>query len=118
VGLNEEIWLNPPPDEITEQVKIVWDIDLEVVTVQDWKTFLSHAGLQDLWIKIYAFDAKREATQLQRYRLVDTWRMLWRTLVLYARSPAFRTYMKTHRKLPQNTFQYLGYALFMGQKKE
>ena len=116
VGLNEEIWLNLPPDKIAEQVKFIWDTDLEVVTVKAWRTFLANAGLQDLWIKVYAFDARREATQLKRYRLVDTWLMLWRTLCLYIQSPAFRTYMKTHRKLPKDTFQYLGYALFLGKK--
>jgi ubiquinone/menaquinone biosynthesis C-methylase UbiE len=116
VGLNEEIWLVPPPDEVRDNVKLFWSSDLEVATVEDWNRFLVNAGLQDLLTKIYRFNARREATQLKRYRLLDAWRMFWRTLTLYIKSPDLRQYMRDRRRLPRGVFDYLGHALFVGRK--
>ena len=117
VGLNEEIWLKPPRPGLAEQIGRMWDVEPEIPTAAGWHALLEAAGLQDLVVQTYTFDARREASQLQRYRPGDTWRMLCRTLGLYLSSPEFRDYMKSRRRLPKDTFEYLGYALFAGQKR-
>jgi arsenite methyltransferase len=109
VGLNEEVWLKPPS-------KVIWEIKPDVLTADNWKALLRQAGLQDMVTKIYKFDARREASQMKRYRFVDMWRMFSRSLSLYLRSPAFRTYMKRQRRLPRDVFEYLGYAVFVGRR--
>ncbi len=116
VGLNEEIWLKPPPEHIAKHASLFWGVDLDVFAAEDWQAWMIDAGLNDLMVKTYRLDPRREATQIKRYRAGDMWRMLWRTLALYVRNPAFRTYMKERRKLPKGMFDYLGYALFVGKK--
>ncbi|MBN1935542.1 MAG: class I SAM-dependent methyltransferase [Anaerolineae bacterium] len=116
VGLNEEIWLKPPPEDLAGYAGFIWDADLEAFAVEQWQAWMIDAGLGDLVVKTFKFDARREATQVKRYRASDMWRMVWRTLTLYLKNPAFRTYMKDRRKLPKGMFDYLGYALFVGKK--
>lgn len=116
VGLNEEIWLQVPPPELLQDVKRIWDVKPDIPTRDGWLELLAGAGLQDVVARVYEFDARREATQLKRYRFQDTWRMFHRTLALYLRNPAFRAYMKDRRRLPKDVFDYLGYALFVGRK--
>lgn len=116
VGLNEEIWLKPPPEDLAGRAGFIWDADLEAFAAEQWQAWMTSAGLRDLTIKVFKFDPKREATQIKRYRASDMWRMFWRTFTLYLKNPAFRTYMKDRRKLPKGMFDYLGYALLVGKK--
>lgn len=116
VGLNEEVWLKRPSDEIVDRLNVIWEIKPQVPTADDWKALLRQAGLRDMVTKIYKFDPRREASQMKRYRFGDMWRMFSRTLSLYLRSPAFRAYMKQQRRLPRSVFEYLGYAIFVGRR--
>jgi SAM-dependent methyltransferase len=116
VGLNEEFWIQPPPDGMVEYAKRVWNIEPDIPALEDWVGFMEGAGLRDVVSVPYTFDARREATQLKRYRLGDTWRMLTRTLALYLRNPAFRAYMKARWHTPKDLFAYLGYAILVGRK--
>jgi arsenite methyltransferase len=116
VGLNEEIWLQVPPPELILDVQRIWDVKAGIPTRDGWLELLVGAGLQDVVAQVYEFDARREATQLQRYRFEDMWRMFHRTLALYLRNPTFRTYIMGRQRLPKDVFNYLGYALFVGRK--
>jgi len=116
VGFNEEIWLKPPPPDVVEYGKLTWDVESDIPTADGWKALLDGAGLRDIIVKPYQVDARREATQLRRYRFRDMFRMFYRTLFLYIKSPAFRKYMGERRHIPKNLFDYLGYATFVGQK--
>jgi arsenite methyltransferase len=116
VGLNEEVWLKTPPDEVVDHLRVIWEITPNVPTADEWKALLRQAGLQDMVTKIYKLDPRREASQMKRYRFGDMWRMFSRTLSLYLRSPAFRVYMKRQRRLPKSVFEYLGYAIFVGRR--
>jgi len=45
--------------------------------------------------------------------------VLWRMLLLYARSPAYRRFVKGVREggvIPENLEEYFGYGLFVGRK--
>ena len=116
VGLNEEVWLQPPPADLARQAQALWGIESEVLAVEDWLGLLQNAGLRDVEHTVYQVDARREATQVKRYRFRDMGRMFYRTLALAVRSPAFRRYMKTRKRVPKDAFKYLGYALFVAHK--
>jgi arsenite methyltransferase len=116
VGLNEEIWLKTPPEGLGEQTKAFWDITADILTADAWRDMLENAGLEDVLVKTYHFDARRESSQFGRYRPGDMWQMFSRTLSLYMKNQAFREYMKKRRRLPRDVFEYLGYALFVGRK--
>jgi hypothetical protein len=97
-------------------VKTVFDIEPDLPTADDWRGMLERAGLQDIVVKPYRFDARRESTQIQRYRLDDMARMFYRTLGLYLMNPDFRAYMKKRRRAPKGAFDYMGYGLFAGRR--
>jgi ubiquinone/menaquinone biosynthesis C-methylase UbiE len=115
VGLNEEIWLKEPTPEVTEHVKVMWPIKPNVPMADGWEAILKGAGLQDVIVRVYKVDPRREATQVKRYSLRDMFKMFWRTLVLYVKSAEFRAYMGNQR-LPKGVFEYLGYAVLVGRK--
>jgi arsenite methyltransferase len=116
VGINEEIWLRPPPPELSDRARHLWEIESDLPTADDWQGMLENAGLQDLVVRAYAVDARRESSQVKRYRPEDMWRMVYRTAALYVKSPEFRAYMHDRRRIPKNMFHYLGYGLFAGRK--
>jgi arsenite methyltransferase len=116
VGLNEEIWLKEPPPEVVEGVRTMWPVKSNLPTAEGWEALLKDAGLQDVTVKVYQFDARREATQVKRYTLGDMLRMFWRTLVLYIKSAEFRGYMKEQRRVPRDVFEYLGYVVLVGRR--
>lgn len=115
VGFNEEIWLKKPTPEVIERVQAMWSVKSSVPTAEGWEALLKGAGLQDVIVKPYKVDARREATQVKRYTSGDMFRMFWRTLVLYVKSAEFRAYMKKQR-LPKGVFEYLGYAVMAGRR--
>jgi arsenite methyltransferase len=115
VGLNEEIWLKAPTPEVAEHVGIMWPVKSNVPTAEEWEALLKGAGLQDVIVKTYKLDPRREATQVKRYTSADMIKMFWRTLVLYVKSAEFRAYMRKQR-LPKGVFEYLGYAVLVGKK--
>lgn len=116
VGLNEEIWLEDPLPGLVEQVRSVWGIEPEILRADEWLRLLENSGLEDTVGQLCEFNVWRESSQLKRYGLDDYWRMLSRTMSLYIRNPAFRTYMKDKRNLPKDVFEHLGYGLFAGRK--
>lgn len=116
VGLNEELWLGTPPAQMVEQVRRIWEIKPDIPTLEGWMGLLEGVGLRDIVVQVHEFDTRREATQVQRYRFPDMWRMFYRTLFLYIKNPAFRKYMAERRHLPTDLFKYLGYAIFVGRR--
>ena len=116
VGLNEEVWLKPPPEELVRFVQHTWDIEPGVPDAEGWQAMLEDAGLQDVAVTVYHLNARRESTQLKRYRFRDIFRMFYRTLVLYVKSPALRKYLKESKRVPKGFWDYWGYALLVGRK--
>jgi SAM-dependent methyltransferase len=117
VGLNEEIWIKtPPPAELVEFAKHTWDIESNISTSDVWLGLLEGAGLRDIAVKTYEFNARRESSQIRRYGLEDMARMLSKSLSLYIKSPSFREYMRERRRLPKRLFEFLGYGLFVGRR--
>ena len=117
MGLNEEYWRKtPPPPELVQAARRMWNIEPAILTLADWKTMLENAGLDEIIARPYQFNVQRESTQVKRYHLSDMWNMFYRTLTLYFKNPAFRQYLKRQRRLPKKLFDYLGYGVFVGRK--
>lgn len=114
VGFNEEIWLKTPPQRLVGFAKLAWNV--EPLSSTDWAAMVEEAGLRDVVVERCKVNTWREATQIKRYHLSDLLRMGWRTLSLYVRRPAFRTYMAERKDVPGDLFDYLGYALIVGRK--
>ncbi len=116
VGLNEEFWVKPPTEPMRRYARLTWGIETDVLRIEDWKALLQAMPLEDLVVKTYTFDMRRESTQLKRYTWRDMLRMVYRTMILYLKSQAFRAYMKERKHLPQDTFDYFAYAVFVGRR--
>ena len=118
IGLNEEIWLHPPPQDIADSARFIWGINPDVITADKWVSLMAQAGLIDITSQVYQFDTKRESTQVKRYNLKDMLNMIGRTFSLYFTDVHFRKYMKGRRRLPKKFFGYFGYGLTVGKRPE
>jgi ubiquinone/menaquinone biosynthesis C-methylase UbiE len=116
VGLNEEVWLKPPPSEVAERVETMWPVKSNLPTAKGWGVLLRGAGLHDVLVRAYKVDARREATQIRRYAPGDMFRMFWQALALFAKSGEFRAYMRKQRCSPKDVFEYLGYVVLVGRR--
>lgn len=125
VGINEEVWLQAPPEEKRLQLvhfaRQYWGIEGEILTAGEWAALMEGAGLGDggdegLFVQTYRVDPRREASQVKRYHMSDFWRMITRTLSLYVKSRAFRKYMREEGRMPRDMFDYLGYVVLVGWK--
>jgi ubiquinone/menaquinone biosynthesis C-methylase UbiE len=121
VGLNESVWRKvPPPPEVVAWASQDVGANVQPLTSDAWTALLEAAGLKEITTKIYEIDAKDEAKGiLQRYGLGGMLRVWWRILLLYLRSPAYRSFVKRVRQsglMPENLQEYFGYGLFVGQK--
>jgi len=121
VGLNESTWLKVPlPPEVVAWVSQDLGTTAQPETSDAWEGLLEAAGLREITVRTYEISAKDEAKGiLRRYGLGGMLRVWWRTLLLYARSPAYRRFVKEVRQggvLPENLEEYFGYGLYVGQK--
>ncbi len=122
VGLNESIWRKvPPPPELVAWAAQDEVADVKPLPAEDWTALLEGAGLRDIVVRTYEVDTKDEMKGiLKRYGWGGMLGMWWRMLLLYARSPAYRSFVKRTRErgvLPENLEEYFGYGLFVGQKR-
>ena len=115
VGMNEEVWLQPPTPAIRETARLLWGLEAEVLTAEAWAEVLAQAGLDEIDVETHTLDVRRESSQLARYRFADMWGMMRRTLSLMVKSKAFRAYMRARRAMPRGVFKYLGYAVLVGR---
>lgn len=121
IGLNESTWLKAPlPPEVVAWISQDLGTTPEPQTSDAWEGLLEAAGLREITVRTYEISAKDEARGiLRRYGLGGMLRVWWRTLLLYARSPAYRRFIRALREggiLPENLEEYLGYGLYVGQK--
>jgi arsenite methyltransferase len=121
VGLNETAWLKvPPPPEIVAWAKQDVGASVRPLTPDAWTGLLKAAGLQQIIEKIYAINTQDEAKGiLRRYGLGGMLSVMWRMLLLYARSQDYRRFVKEVRQggvMPKNLEEYFGYGLFVGRK--
>jgi arsenite methyltransferase len=121
VGLNESAWLKvPPPPEVVAWASQDLGGNAKPLTSDGWAGLLKAAGLREVAVRTYEIKTRAEARGiLQRYGLGGMLRVWWRTLLLYARSPAYRRFVKKVRESgipPQNLDEYFGYGIYVGRK--
>jgi len=121
VGLNESIWRKvPPPPDVVAWVSQDVGATVRPLTADAWTGLLDAAGLREITVQTYAIKTQDEAREiLRRYGLGGMLLVLWRMLLLYAKSPAYRRFVKGVREsgvIPENLEEYFGYGLFVGQK--
>lgn len=121
VGLNETAWLKvPPPPEVIAWVAQDMDASVNPLTPDAWTGLLEKAGLKTIITKTYAVNTQAEAKGiLQRYGFRGMLGVMGRMLLLYARSPAYRKFVKGVRQdgvVPDRLDEYFGYGLFVGCK--
>lgn len=121
VGLNESVWLKvPPPPEIVAWIQQDIGTTVKPLTSDAWTGLLQAAGLKEIIVKTYTVSAQEETKGiLQRYGLGGMLGVMLRTLLLYTRSPAYRSFVKQVRQIglvPENMDEYFGYGLFIGKK--
>jgi len=121
VGLNESIWRKvPQPPEVVAWVSQDVGTNVEPLTSDAWVWLLEGAGLREIIVRTYEINTQDEARGiLRRYSWGGMLRVLWRMLLLYARSTAYRRFVKGVREggiTPENLEEYFGYGLFVGRK--
>ena len=121
VGLNESMWRKvPPPPEVVAWASQDLGANVQPLTSDAWAGLLEGAGLREITVRTYEINTQDEARGiLQRYGLGGMLRVAWRMLLLYARRPAYRSFVKGVREggvTPTNLEEYFGYGLFVGQK--
>lgn len=121
VGLNESVWLKvPPPPEVVAWVSQDVGANVQPLTADAWARLLEGAGLMDIIVRSSGINTREEARGiLRRYGLGEALRIMGRMLSLYARSPAYRRFVKGIREggvTPANLEEYFGYGLFVGRK--
>jgi len=121
VGLSESIWRKvPPPPEVVAWASQDVGANVRPLTSEAWVGLLEGAGLREITVKTYEINTQDEERGiLRRYGWGGMLGVLSRMMLLYARSPAYRRFVKGVREggiIPENLEEYFGYGLFVGQK--
>ncbi len=121
VGLNESIWLKvPPPPEVVAWASQEVGANVEPLPSDAWVGLLEGAGLREITARAYEINTQNEARGiLQRYGCRGMLGVFCRILSLYAKSPAYRRFVKEVREggfTPENLDEYFGYGVYVGRK--
>ncbi len=116
VGLNESTWLKaPPPPELVEWAAQDLSANAKALTSDGWTGLLEYAGLREIVVRTYEIDTRNEAREIfRRYGCRRMLGVLCRILSLYAKSPAYRRFVKGVREggvTPANLADYFGYGI-------
>ena len=121
VGLNESTWLQtPPPPDMVAWVSQEVGAQVKPLTREEWVGLLESTGVEELVVRIHHIDTRDEAgAMMRRYGCLGMLRVWGRTLRLYVRNPAYRSFVKRVRQgglVPENLNEYFGYGVYVGRK--
>jgi ubiquinone/menaquinone biosynthesis C-methylase UbiE len=121
VGLNESTWLKtPPPPEMVEWASQDLGAQVKPLTSGEWVGLLENAGLKEIAVRTYEIQVRKEAKGiLRRYGYGGMLRNIYRAIILYAKSPDYRRFLKDVRSkgiAPDNIEEYFGYGIYVGRK--
>ncbi|MFC1484489.1 class I SAM-dependent methyltransferase [Candidatus Neomarinimicrobiota bacterium] len=121
VGLNESVWLKvPPPPELVAWASRDLGANVQPLTSDGWVELLEGAGLSEIVAETYEINVRNEAKGIfRRYGFGGMLAVIFRMLSLFAKSPAYRKFVKEVKKegvAPENLHEYFGYGLFVGRK--
>ncbi len=121
IGLNESTWLKvSPPPELVAWASQDLGATTKPLTSDGWVGLLEGAGLREIVVRTYEINTQNEAKGIvRRYGYIGMLGVLGRTLALYAKSPAYRRFVKEQREggiTPENLDEYFGYGIYVGRK--
>jgi SAM-dependent methyltransferase len=122
VGLTEVTLLKPTSDpELLAYMARVAGIVGEMLPAEGWQVYLRDAGLVDIVARPYQLDMRREAkARLERYRIRDMLGALFRLPKMLFTDPSskelFREVFGGVKHVKKETFEYMGYGIYVGQK--
>ena len=121
VGLNEATWLKYPPlREISAWLERNAGAEPTPLQPSEWVALLENAGLRNVAAKTFSIDLQNESKSIvSRYGLGEALKITGRMLALYARSSAYRQFVRNIQRegiFPANLADYFGYGLYAGQK--
>jgi ubiquinone/menaquinone biosynthesis C-methylase UbiE len=112
VGFNESIWTREPTPEVATLTR---DMDVDVQSVETWRSLCEEAGLQDLVVKLRRVDTAAEIRNRLRWVGLPWAMRAWgRTIRLYATEPEARSALKAFYGPGMSVFGCVGYGLFIG----
>ena len=122
IGLNESSWLKvPPPPEMVAWVAQDVGASAKPLTSDAWVELLESAGLREIVARTYKISTPNEAKEIfRRYGCGGMLGVWGRILSLYAKSPAYRRFVKKVRESgvpPENLDEYFGYGIYVGRKR-
>jgi len=119
VGLNESTWIKaPPPAELVEWVSQDLSGNAEVLSADGWVGLLEGSGLRDIVVRTYEISPRGEAASvIRRYGLRNMLGIWCRALSMYVRNPASWAMLKAAGAMPKNAFEYFGYGIYVGRKR-
>ena len=116
VGLCEPVWLQLPPDHVIEVMLELTGQQIRTSNV--WSRMLHRAGLAELTVNTYPVTPRSEARDQSGFlRIWDYLRMLGRFVRIYFQEPETRALMKYASFNVTEYFEYMGYGLYVGQKR-
>ncbi len=115
VGLNEAIWIKPPPQSVAEGM--IRLSSQPIMESEVWEAMLEDAKLRDLVIRKYSIDLRSEArNQIGLLGIPDYLRLLIKVLSMSLRDPSTRDIMKRALSESKEHYEYMGYGLYVGRK--
>ena len=96
VGLNESAWLKvPPPPDVVAWASQDLGANVSPLTCEAWVGLLEVAGLREIETRIYTIKTRDEERGiLRRYGWGAMMGVMGRMVLLYARSPAYRKFVR------------------------
>lgn len=112
VGLNETLWVTPPPPDVAAQVH-----DFAIPSADEWRARWERSGLRDRAVTVHTLDIRAEirgriAWVGRRWAL----RAFGRLLRIYLTDPAARQSIAQQFGSGMEMLPSMGYGLFTGKK--
>jgi len=119
VGLNEVTWIKTPSPELVKYVALLM-ARADFLEAEGWEGVLTGAGLRDVTVRSYKFDARSQyIEEIRQLDLGEYARAWYRFLTQSFTSPAYRKFAREVFGAPRNIFRFMGcigYGLYIGRK--
>jgi len=117
VGFTEATWTKTPPKDLDEYMYRTTAGKVEVAEV--WEEVLKGSGLADTVVGAYKVNMKAEASgRIERLGLKTSLAALPRIFSVLFKNPGSRSVIRSALSVPKSIFEYMGYGVYAGRKRE
>ena len=117
VGFTEATWTSTPPKELDEYMYRTTAGKVEVAEV--WEEALKGSGLVDTVAGAYKVNMRAEASgRIERLGLKTSLAALPRMFSVLFKNPGSRGVIRSALSVPKSAFEYMGYGVYAGRKRE